>query len=90
MAHIITSYERNTGMGAHHATQMQYSDGSWGDVSEYGGLCVRREDGFHVYQYLVDTDLWPEFDPSRHIRAYHRSNSGIESIIMGKECLGYQ
>ena len=85
----ITSYERRTGMGAHHATQMLYADGSWGDLSEYGGEHLRRANGFEVYQYIVDLELWPEFDRAQHVRAYHRSNSGNETIIPGEECKGY-
>jgi len=86
----ILSYERTTGMGAHHATQLQYSDGSWGDLSEYGGVHINRVDGFEVYEYIVDLELWPDFDRAKHVRAYHRSNTGKITISPGKESLGTQ
>ena len=84
----IISYERTTGMGAHHATQMLFGDGTWSDVSEYGGQHIRRVNGWEVYEYTVDLALWPEFDRARHVRAYHRSNSGNETVVPGQECLG--
>lgn len=80
----VMSYERMTGMGARHETQV-LADGVWYPVSQYPtAQHVRRENGFEVWTLEA-----PGVLPS-DVRAYHRSNSGGETMTVGFECHGYQ
>ena len=77
----IVSFERQTGKGARHETQL-WDGYSWWPVSEMtAAIRVGREDGYHVWEI----DL-PDVRPDE-VRAYHRSNSGKVSIVAAAEAV---
>lgn len=77
----VTSWERTTGMGARHCTEVATAEG-WCRVGDLeGAQFLNRVNGFNVYEIEVE-DGTP-------IRAYHRSNSGVIRIVEGAETTGY-
>lgn len=73
---MIVSFERSTGMGARHGTQIQATNGEWYFVSDFpAARKINRMDGFNVY-VIHDHDNSP-------FREYHRSNSGNVTIADG-------
>jgi hypothetical protein len=70
-------------MGAHHCTQIRYSDGEWYPVSQLvGAKRVSRRNGFEYY--VIYADIPPE-----DVRAYHRSNSGAVTTTIRMMANGY-
>jgi len=77
----IYSYERRTGRGAYHATEVLES-GVYAPVSElWGSEKVGRANGFDIWRV--------ERMPGDRFRAVHRSNSGATTIDHGRQCRGY-
>lgn len=77
----LISYERTTGMGARHCTQILLAD-EWVALSDLQeAKHLRRDNGFEVFELEITPDV--------KYRAYHRSNSGNENIIPDIECLGF-
>lgn len=66
---LLVSWERSTGRGAYHATEVLATDGEWYPLSAYDcAVHQGREDGWEIWQ--------GEFSAESEFRAVHRTNSG--------------